>query len=858
MKFSKKNKEKFFSFELENEPQDNFGKQGFTHPDVLTADEILHEKKSDVSNNSALDSLLKRMTGETVDEIPEQSELQKSDAEEVSEATDPKETQETVETAGEQKKSNDTVQSLLDKCMPYIIDEEGNNTSINSKPLYKLESVAEILNNDSKRTLEKLSKEYGINFNDSSIPEEITEEPAEEIPVTFSESETELEEEPLNEEKDNGSPAIRTISDIDISDSPFYNIESDTSLTDNTVTFTPITENGEGDTKISVSSHTKSIDLTGELLKVSDVSVPTAESVQLEESEFDEYVPETEFTDSDSGKKILKKFANNKKSSFFQMWGSIILTLLVAFFEFPFMSNFIFKNTAGCIITTSVFTLLTVVLNYDIFPSVIKIFTKKSDASIPAVFTVVAVCSYVIFQIVTGKYIIDTLHTLILLSIILSFKATSRFMKASAMLRSFKQINKTTQKNAVTLINDPAITLAMTRGAVEGDSLIAAPKGTTKISDFMKYSTFGSFLGGKASIIAIVSLVISVIAGILSAIYYGDAVYGFYSAAAINCLAALPCLFFIDTLPLYTVSKKTARVGAMIAGKAGAMAIEEANAIVLNSKDIFPNGTVTLHRMEVLSENNLEDTILRAASLTDALQSPLAPIFKKIAGTGNITVFPDSDTVKYEENLGISGWVDNRLLFIGNRTLMESHGISVPNVEIDRKILRQGYFPVYVASQNKACALLVVQYDVEPRVAKELRKLTSAGVTVLVKTSDPNLTEAMICDYLGLYEDSVKVMSAAGCHIYVNTVTPAKEVSAPAAFKTSPLALPTIINSAIRFKNSNTLLTAAYIITSVFGVLFFTYTSFGGSGSLLSDSALLIYSLVSTVLSYLLYLIQKP
>lgn len=195
----------------------------------------------------------------------------------------------------------------------------------------------------------------------------------------------------------------------------------------------------------------------------------------------------------------------------------------------------------------------------------------------------------------------------------------------------------------------------------------------------------------------------------------------------------------------------------MIAGKAGAEQVEEANAVVINSKDIFPSGSITLHRMQVLSENNLEDTILRAASLTEAMQSPLAPIFKKIAGNSNITSFPDSDTIKYEEALGISGWVDNRLMFIGNRTLLEAHGISVPDVELDRKILMQGYFPVYVASGNKAYALLIVKYEADYAVAKELRTLTNSGVTLLVKTSDPNLTEEMICDYFGLYEDTVKV-----------------------------------------------------------------------------------------------------
>ena len=446
----------------------------------------------------------------------------------------------------------------------------------------------------------------------------------------------------------------------------------------------------------------------------------------------------------------------------------------------------------------------------------------------------------------------------LLLLIILTFNAIKSFLKASLMLRSFKQIFNNRPKKAITLINDPAITLAMTKGAVEGETLIAAPQETEKIEDFMKFSAFGKFLNGKVGIITIASLLLAVSMGVLASAFFDGMIYGFYSAAAVLCLSAAPCITFIDAMPLYHSAKKLALKGAMIAGKTGAELVEQGNAVVLNAKDIFPAGTVTLRQMKVLSDNNLEDTIIRAASLIGAMQSPLFPIFKKIAGNSNITAFPDSDTVKYEEALGISGWVDNRLLFIGNRTLMEAHGIEVPSVELDRKILRQGLFPVYVASQDKACALITVSYTVREDIAKELRRVSALGVTMLINSSDPNMTEEMICDYFGLYSDSVKVMSAAGCHMYKNAVTATPASSAPAAYKSNPLGLAAIISNATRIKKSNLLLTVLYMISAVLGSVLFAYMSFDGSGTLMSGITLLIYSLASTAISYILYLTQKP
>lgn len=296
----------------------------------------------------------------------------------------------------------------------------------------------------------------------------------------------------------------------------------------------------------------------------------------------------------------------------------------------------------------------------------------------------------------------------------------------------------------------------------------------------------------------------------------------------------------------------------MISGKAGAEHIELANAVVLNSDDLFPRGTVTLHNIKVLSENNVTDTILRATSLTKALSSPLYYVFKEIAGDENVNSLPVCDTVKYEERMGISGWVNNELLFIGNRTIMEAHGIKVPDIETDRKILRSGYFPVYVATENTAVALLMVKYSVSPTVSKELRRLTRIGVTILVNNTDPNLSNEMICDYLGLYEDSVMVMTTAGCNMYKNIAPNTDGISAPAAYRGGALTLARIMNTANKIRKSNTVLTVLYVLAAVFCIIMFAYLSFASANTLMTGARVLLYGVISTVISTLLYLTQKP
>ncbi|MBE6809305.1 MAG: hypothetical protein E7524_07540 [Ruminococcaceae bacterium] len=827
-------------------------------PDALTSEEIIgFNKSNDVKQNDAtgaLDALKKRLANisleDTVEDIKPETEKEIKTVAPAEETATHKETL-----------SNNTpkASSLLDKCMPYIIDEDGSKKALDTAPLYKLQSVADILKSDSEKVVEKLSQSYDISFeNLGFISDNEDKKDSKEKPVeAFKEiKNAENIKQEYTESKETKKPT-KVISDIDFNtdipkpDKPEITFDNST-----TVTFTPIASGDASNSKVKVSTHTKAIDLTNELVALPETAPQSNDDeIQLEQSEFEDFVPKTEFTSASDIKKLKRKFSIDKRNAFLSAVFTFLLTALLAFARLPFMSDLLLSHTFVCMIVCSSVSLISVLLNFDMFLSIPKILSRKNNADITASLATACTIVYAIVGIIKREIILDIL---LLLGIILLFRSLTKFFKASYMLENFRQISKASTKKAVKLINDQAITFSMAKNAIEGDVLIAAAQKTEQISDFMKYSTYGSFLGGRLPIITIFSVIASMVLGIAGTAYFDGAFYGIYAATAVQLLTALPTVFLIEVLPLYRTSKKLSKSGAMIMGKIGAEHLEMANAMVLSSNDLFPNGTVTLHQMKVLSENTLDDTLVRAASLTEYMGSTLAPIFKQIVSTGNIDILPDTDTVKYEDRMGISGWVDNRLLFIGNRTLMEAHGIEVPSLEVDRKILRQGFFPVYVATQDKACALLIIQYSVDPKISHELRALTKIGVTLLINNTDPNLSEPMICDYLGLYEDSVKVMSAAGCHMYKNTVAPTAVTSAPAVYKGSSLALASILNCATKIKRSNILLTILYVLSAVLGIVVFAYTSFGGSGTLLSDTTLLIYGLASTAVSYFIYLTERP
>ncbi len=178
--------------------------------------------------------------------------------------------------------------SLLEKCRPFIIDDEGHDSAMKDTPAYRLESVADILSSESHKTLDRLSQKYDIEFDDlghnkPAAPEKVPEPPKREV---F--------EEKMPDARDIQTNVPRIISDIDAAGG-----EGKTEMPDiqssATIKFTPVSDS-DSSSRISVSSQTRSIDLTGELSRLPDIDDDgTDPETRLEQNEFEDFKPREEF-----------------------------------------------------------------------------------------------------------------------------------------------------------------------------------------------------------------------------------------------------------------------------------------------------------------------------------------------------------------------------------------------------------------------------------------------------------------------------------------------------------------------------------------------------------------------------------
>jgi len=719
--------------------------------------------------------------------------------------------------------------TLLDKCMPYIL--EGGAVLEEKKPVYTLESIDSIINSSGDKAeelLKRLNNIGNVEFDN------LKKEPINETPVL------EVEEIPMQKEEIEKTVVLPKISDID---------NEGTVLEGMTSPFAPITATTEFE---DISSGTKIIDLSEEIFETEKTA--TVINTDIFENIQNEYSVDDDYYAFEDAKRIGTKLLKLRRAARLRLVGTIFFALLLLLAKIPAIYDSLYANPSFfAIISTAVFAVISII-NLDAFTKIKTLFCpQKAPEALGGILSGVTLISS-FFMLLNNS---NPYNIILFATIIMVFKCIAVNMRATTTLNNFKIIATKTEKFGIKFIDDRHITFAMAKNAVEGDVMLGLSSPAMNIHDFMKNSTCDEPMRSRLGVFTVFSLSISFVIAIFAAIYLRSIVEFWSIFNAMLCLCFGPTVFFTDIFPLSRAAKKLNRLGGMITGVKAADKLDISNAVALDCADIFPKGTITLFNMQVLDSNKIDDTILDAAAIAKQIGSPLYSIFSNIVKTQDKKM-PLADTVKYEDRLGISGWVDNRHIFIGNRTLLEAHGIKTPDIEIDRKILRGGYFPVYIACDDKPCALLMVQYNVKETLAFELQRLSLGGVTLLINTCDPNLTKEMISDYFGIDEESVFVMGSSGSQLYQNATEPDDSISAPAAHRNRGEALLAIFNCATRIKRGSIALSVYHCIASVIMMAVFIYSSYLNEISPVSSGLLFICSLISLVLFYIVHLFNKP
>lgn len=759
----------------------------------------------------------------------------------------------------ETEKKEDTP-SLLSRCMPYIIDDNGHDHSEDFPPAYTLESVEDIISAFENKAAQKVSEMYGTpTTTPAPAPIKTENAPTQNKAKSFKVKPLQRRARPAKLE----DTAPRTApSDITVTKSGVYSdpTENENSIKTYQASFStieiPATAINSGSDNATITFDINDIRrATGDDLGdtkqivISDIG-EEKESIEKfiapKSADFDEIIDDLNgYTCYDDAKRIRVDLYKTKRHNLLKLLLTAIITLAITVLRFPFFEDALFGKadtvSAISLIALAVLSLV----NFKTVISVKDILKGCKNPNIPVSLSVICVMLHLGITLL----FLDTAVALNLApvaALALCFTTLCDFLRSAEIIDNFRYVATPHQKNAVDIIKDQEVSGKIISTGIEGRPYIIAPRKTVNLLGFLKASNAPSAIASKIPLFTIVTVAAALVIGI--AAIFTDNISVASSAFTLTvCIGCSPITQLIGALPTKNVSSRLSDNNAMLCGYESAMSIEPANCVVLNAADLFPSGTIELINMKILGKNSLDKTFLDAAAITLSAQSPLYNVFKEIAESSDATL-PYCDSVKYEDRMGVSGWVNDRHIFIGNRTLLEAHSIAVPDIEVDKKILKKGYFPVYVACNGKAYALLMVRYIPKKSIKQQLVKLASMGVTFYLNSTDPNINTVMVTDYFELFDDSVYSLKSDQIKSFKDATNYKDSCFAPACFRGNISGLLAIIAESIKLKVCVNVMTALNIMCCILGIFTLCFSIFTGNFSLLNVTVIILWQLVSAII----------
>lgn len=258
-------------------------------------------------------------------------------------------------------------------------------------------------------------------------------------------------------------------------------------------------------------------------------------------------------------------------------------------------------------------------------------------------------------------------------------------------------------------------------------------------------------------------------AALIMAIVFGiirhDAVFAVGVFAAV-CSIGIPAFSAIaSNIALFAINKGFNKSGAAIVGHRAVADSVDVNAYVLDSTDIFRKGSCNIIGIKTFQNMRIDDAILYAAALVIESGGPLADIFDGVI-LGKKDLLPPVESLAYEERLGLSAWIHGRRILLGTRELLINHNVDAPERDFEAQYTHDGRKVIYLAIAGKISAMFVIKYQADKHMRRYLQNVDKAGVSLLVRSCDCNITEEMICRFFGLPLSAVKILSPVSGDIF--------------------------------------------------------------------------------------------
>ena len=317
---------------------------------------------------------------------------------------------------------------------------------------------------------------------------------------------------------------------------------------------------------------------------------------------------------------------------------------------------------------------------------------------------------------------------------------------------------------------------------------------------------------------------------------------GALSSFALTACMSVPmvCLLAVN-IPMRRLCSNTLKKGAMITGYETVTQFADTNAIMIDSSQLYPVGSVALSGMKSFKQSMLNDALLAGAAIMYKVNGTMTHVFENIVQCSRDQL-PKVESVYYEDGMGLSAWVKGSRVLIGNRKILANHKIELPDEEAEERYRKMGNDVMYISVGGDLIAMFILTYKTTKNVANELHELEQNGVSFIVRTVDSNITRESIADRFGLFHRCITVLPTNLGRICSSVTSKTEERSRAYLVTRGKISsFARAVSGCIKMKSNVTISRILQCIAIVLGVGTITLISFVSGFEKLGCMEMLIY-----------------
>jgi len=423
---------------------------------------------------------------------------------------------------------------------------------------------------------------------------------------------------------------------------------------------------------------------------------------------------------------------------------------------------------------------------------------------------------------------------------------------------NFKFVSSKGQKYASKIYNNESVAMQMMSGTAADRPIIAYQHKTEFPSNFLKISYApdpSEDLASKlAPITTIASIIIAVMYGVVK-LSFADALNAFALITAVSVPVAT--LLSVNA-PVRKLCKTLLSYGSMLSGYPSVKQFCDSTAIMIDANELFPAESISLEGIKTFEDYGIDESLLCGIAILKEAQNPIANAFDSVVAETEETL-PEVESVLYEDEIGLVGWIKSERILVGSRTLMEKYSVDVPNMEYEEKYTSQGRQVTYLSRAGRLVAMFVTRYTPDAQLKAEMQRAETNGISFLIRTTDYNVTNDLIAKLYDLFYRSIKVLPTGLGNVLKEAEDTVEETSRSYLITNGKAAsLARAVTGCVKIKHNISLSIIIQLIAVIFGLLVASTLSLYAGVQVMGSLEVLIYALFWGAAAVFAPAVQKP